>query len=216
METTGTQPTTDKTQWSVFAAIAAAVTASICCIGPLLLFALGITGAWMGNLRALEPYRPIFMAVAVAFLGFGFYRVYRKPKAEACEDGSYCANPKSGRINRISLWVAAFLIGGMFAYPNVAAYLASAGNAPSDNTSSTTEAVLEVKGMTCGGCVAAVTRSLKGLAGVNVAQVTLKPPRAVVEYDADKVGVEELTKAVTDVGFSATVQAEGVAEEFQE
>jgi mercuric ion transport protein len=66
------------------AGIAAAVGASACCILPLVLFALGISGAWIGNLVALEPYKPYFIAAALMFLGFGFFKVYSKPKPEAC------------------------------------------------------------------------------------------------------------------------------------
>lgn len=40
----------------------AAILASTCCLGPLVLVALGVSGAWIGNLTALEPYRPVFPA----------------------------------------------------------------------------------------------------------------------------------------------------------
>ena len=39
----------------------AAILASTCCLGPLVLITLGFSGAWIGNLTALEPYRPIFI-----------------------------------------------------------------------------------------------------------------------------------------------------------
>ena len=62
-------------------AVVSAIAASICCVGPLVLLALGVSGAWIGNLTALEPYRQIFMVAALGFLGFAFYRVYRKPRS---------------------------------------------------------------------------------------------------------------------------------------
>lgn len=46
----------------------AAVLASTCCLGPLVLVTLGFSGAWIGNLTALEPYRPIFIGVALVAL----------------------------------------------------------------------------------------------------------------------------------------------------
>ncbi|MCC7110993.1 MAG: Mercuric transport protein MerT, partial [Deltaproteobacteria bacterium] len=56
--------------------IAAAVLASACCVGPLILALLGIGG---GALRVkLEPLRPLFRVVTVALLGTGFYVTYRK------------------------------------------------------------------------------------------------------------------------------------------
>ena len=102
------------------AGIAAAIGASACCILPLVLFALGISGAWIGNLVALEPYKPYFIAAAVIFLGAGFYKVYSKPKAEACEEGTFCASPGSDRINKISLWLAAILVGLAILWPYIA------------------------------------------------------------------------------------------------
>jgi glutathione reductase (NADPH) len=42
----------------------AAVLASTCCLGPVVLLMLGISGAWIANLTLLEPYRPIFIGVA--------------------------------------------------------------------------------------------------------------------------------------------------------
>ncbi len=46
----------------------AATLASTCCLGPLALVALGFSGAWIGNLTALEPYRPIFIGAALVAL----------------------------------------------------------------------------------------------------------------------------------------------------
>ena len=49
---------------ALFVGGVAAVLASTCCLGPLLLVALGLSGAWIGNLTRLEPYRPFFIAAA--------------------------------------------------------------------------------------------------------------------------------------------------------
>ncbi|MFQ5546127.1 MAG: mercuric transporter MerT family protein [Acidiferrobacterales bacterium] len=86
-----------------------AILASSCCIAPLLLLTLGVSGAWMGNLTALAPYQGYFIVATLIFLGAGFWYVYWKPK-KACEDDSYCATPASDRVIRIALWVATFLI----------------------------------------------------------------------------------------------------------
>ncbi len=87
----------------------AALAAASCCVVPFALFLLGISGAWISNLTALEPYQPIFAAIAFGFLGRGFYLVYRKPRV-ACAEGSYCAEPTSKRTAKIGLWFAAILI----------------------------------------------------------------------------------------------------------
>lgn len=55
--------------------ILGAIAASSCCVIPLILFSLGIGGAWIGNLTALAPYKPLFVAGTAGLLGYGFYLV---------------------------------------------------------------------------------------------------------------------------------------------
>jgi mercuric ion transport protein len=99
--------------------ILAALGAASCCVIPFALFVLGVSGAWIGNLTALEPYQPIFVALAVAFIGCGTHLAYRKPKV-ACADGSYCARPVSSRMVKISLWSAGAFVVIAIGFPYVA------------------------------------------------------------------------------------------------
>jgi mercuric ion transport protein len=46
----------------------AAILASTCCLGPLVLITLGVSGAWISNLTLLEPYQPLFIGAAVVAL----------------------------------------------------------------------------------------------------------------------------------------------------
>ena len=96
-------------RFAVTGSVIGAVLASSCCIVPLLLVTLGVSGAWIGSLSALEPYKPWFAAVTMLFLGIGFWQVYWKPKQD-CEEGSYCASPKSDRVVKIALWSATALV----------------------------------------------------------------------------------------------------------
>lgn len=86
-----------------------AILASSCCVLPLLFVTLGISGAWIGNLTALEPYKPYFAAVALVFIGLGFRQVYFKAKP-VCMDGSYCAKPRSTIITKAALWLAIVVV----------------------------------------------------------------------------------------------------------
>jgi mercuric ion transport protein len=98
--------------------LAGLATAS-CCVIPFALFLLGISGAWISNLTALEPYQPIFAALALGFLGDGFYLVYRRPRV-VCAEGSYCAEPGSKRIAKVGLWTAAVLVIIALGFPKLA------------------------------------------------------------------------------------------------
>lgn len=86
-----------------------AILASSCCVVPLVLLALGVSGAWISNLTALAPYQPLFLLATFGFLGVGFWKVYHKPKVE-CAEGTYCASPASDRITKAALWIATALI----------------------------------------------------------------------------------------------------------
>ena len=54
-----------------------ALAASSCCIVPLVLFGLGISGAWIGSLTRLAPYQPCFIAATLGFLGVGYWLVHQ-------------------------------------------------------------------------------------------------------------------------------------------
>jgi mercuric ion transport protein len=93
---------------------------SSCCILPLALFSLGATGAWIGNLTALYPYKLYFLIPTAVFLAGGFYLVYRKPRANRCEPGAGCVMSLSDRVNRVVLWSATLLVATALAFPYVA------------------------------------------------------------------------------------------------
>ena len=104
-----TQVVDRKKGWFAAGGVVGAILASTCCIAPLVLLMLGVSGAWIGNLTALEPYKTIFAGVALVFIGLGFRQVYFKPKV-ACEDGSYCARPESALITKSALWLSTVLV----------------------------------------------------------------------------------------------------------
>ncbi len=96
-------------RWFAGGGVLGAVLASSCCIAPLVLVTLGISGAWIGNLTALTPYKPYFVALTLVFLGLGFRQVYFRPKA-ACAVGTACARPISSVITQSALWIATVLV----------------------------------------------------------------------------------------------------------
>lgn len=102
-----------------------ALAASSCCVLPLVLFSVGVSGAWIGSLTALASYQWVFVAVTLACLAAGFYLVYRKPQI-ACADGEPCARPLSERLVRIALWIATALVALAVAFPFVAPILLDA------------------------------------------------------------------------------------------
>jgi mercuric ion transport protein len=90
---------------SLFGALAA----SSCCIVPLLLFGLGVSGAWIGNLTRLAPYQPYFIAATLGFLGAGYWLVFQDSKT-VCVAGEACARPLPRRLVKAALVVATLLV----------------------------------------------------------------------------------------------------------
>ena len=100
---------------SLVAGVLAAIGASVCCVGPLLLLALGVGGAWISNLTAMEPIRPLFIAVTLLFMALAFRRLYLVP--QACEPGTACADPRTLKRQRRVFWFVALALAGLLAVP---------------------------------------------------------------------------------------------------
>jgi mercuric ion transport protein len=100
---------------SLVAGILAAIGASVCCVGPLVLLALGIGGAWIGSLTAFAPYRPLFIGLTLIFLALAFRKLYLVP--QPCAPGRLCADPQATKRQRLVFWSVAALLLGLLAVP---------------------------------------------------------------------------------------------------
>ncbi len=95
-------PSDVDTKLAIAGGLLAGIGASACCVGPLLLLSLGIGGAWIGHLTALERYRPIFIALAVLFIGLAFRKLYLVPQTCAADN---CVADRTRHMQRILFWV---------------------------------------------------------------------------------------------------------------
>lgn len=95
----------------------AAVLASTCCLGPLVLVALGFSGAWIGNLTQLEHYRPYFIGVALISLFFAWRRLFQP--VHACQEGKVCAIVQVRRTYKLIFWMVVALVVIALGFPYV-------------------------------------------------------------------------------------------------
>lgn len=102
---------------ALFAGGLAAILASTCCLGPLVLVTLGVSGAWIANLTALEPYRPIFIGAALVALFFAWRRIFRP--VQACQPGEVCAMPKVRSTYKLMFWAVSALALIALAFPYI-------------------------------------------------------------------------------------------------
>jgi len=86
----------------------AAILASTCCLGPLVLVLLGVSGAWIGNLTKLEPYRPYFLGAAIIALFFAGRRIFQP--TPACAPGEVCGLPQGRRTYKIVFGIVSVLV----------------------------------------------------------------------------------------------------------
>ena len=89
--------------------VLAALGATAVCAVPFALVMIGVGGAWIGRLRILEPYQPIFALVTLGFVAGGFYLVYRKRGAS--------------RLAKFGLWTATILLVISITFPVLALQL---------------------------------------------------------------------------------------------
>jgi mercuric ion transport protein len=109
---------------AAFGGIVGALAASSCCILPVALFSLGIGGAWIGSFTHLAPYQPYFIAATLAFIGTGYWLVYRSSKL-ACADGEACARPVPNRLVKIALLAATIIVITAWGFDYIAPYVLS-------------------------------------------------------------------------------------------
>lgn len=97
----------------------AALLASACCLGPLVLVSLGLGGAWLANLTALEPYRPWFLGAAVVALFFAWRRIFRPA---SCNPHDLCAQPVARRAYKLAFFAVAALVAIGIGFPYLAPF----------------------------------------------------------------------------------------------
>lgn len=108
----------NNTRWTISAlggAIVGAIVASLCCIGPLVLLALGISGAWISTFTQLEFLRPIGSVITLVFLMLAFWRLYLTP--QRCSIDKPCAKPGNLRVQRLIFWVITLLLILLLTFP---------------------------------------------------------------------------------------------------
>ncbi len=97
---------------------AAALLASTCCVGPLVLITLGFSGAWISRLTLLAPYQPIFIAAALVALFFAWKRIWRP--ATDCAPGEMCSLPRVNGAHKLLFVAVCVLVAVVLAFPFIA------------------------------------------------------------------------------------------------
>lgn len=208
-----------------------AIMASSCCWLPLVLLAVGVSGA--GIASTLEAYRPYFMVVTFGFLGAAFYFTYRPKKGAAGSSGDCCAPelaahdccstepvtatdccaPTAGRrfslmtLNKAMLWGVTVLAVAFLFFPSyVGAFLGGDGKTVTEDMN---RAVIKLDGMTCEACAANVVNAVREVSGVLAVEVDYAKREAIVGTEfCCPLPKDEILAAISDAGYEGQITKE--------
>lgn len=205
--------------------VVSAIMASACCWLPLVLLAVGVSGA--GIAATLETYRPLFIVVMFGFLAAAFYFTYR-PKKAASEARHGCCPPvpavgerastdcrasaQKGRfrmvaMNKVMFWGVTVLAVAFLLFPHyVGAILGTGGGNAAVMTPDMNRAVVQIEGMTCQGCEAVAAKAIRTVPGVLAVEVSYEKQEAVVGVDRSRdIASDEILAALAKAGYQGRV-----------
>lgn len=181
------------------AGVVSALLASACCIGPLLLIAIGLGSgaAFVGR------YHWFLLIAALAALTWAWAKYLREKTVCDCEH----TQMQGPRGTIFTLLVATVFVVG-FAGLNISRYV-FAGSPPATAEQPVapgmTRAVFPVEEMTCATCEIAVRRALNKVPGVTAARVSVISKTAEVDYDPQQTTPAALVEAINSTGYRATL-----------
>ena len=109
------EPATERGGKALLAGGLAAILASACCLGPLVLITVGVSGAWISHLAALSPYQPLFMGASLAAMCFAARKIWRSEAA--CKPGEVCAIPVVNRMYKVFFGAVVLLLIAAMGFP---------------------------------------------------------------------------------------------------
>lgn len=181
-----------------YVAIFSALLASACCIGPLLLVAIGLgTGA-----AFIGRYHWFFLIGGLAVLTWAWAKHLREKTVCDCEHRTM-----EGRRSRMfTLLIATVIVIG-FAGLNISRYVFASSPVSSEEqvANGLSRVVIPVEGMSCATCEIAVRAALKRVDGVKSAQVSVATKTAAVDYEPSRTNPQQLVMAINSTGYQASL-----------
>ena len=180
-----------------------AVTASVCCVGPVLLVLLGLGGLGAGAF--LGRYHWWFIVAAMTLLAVA----WRRYRTEAGRCRAARCEMAGGRRARTALLLASTVV-AVFVGLNLSTYAGQTRQASATDAAARSgriaSVMIPVEGMTCVTCEWTVESSLKGLPGVRSVEANVRDAAAHVQYDPEQTTLEDVIAAINKTGYRASRQ----------
>ncbi len=185
-----------------------AITASLCCITPVLALVAGTSGL-ASTFSWLEPFRPYLIGLTLLVLGFAWY-LQLKPKEET--DCSNCETDVKQKFiqTKTFLGIITIFTGLMLAFPYYSQifYPQTEKQVLAFDKANVQTVEFSISGMTCTGCEAPINHEVNKLQGIVNATVSYENRNAVVEFDNSKTNTAEIEQAITATGYTVTHKKE--------
>jgi len=181
--------------------ILTAITASLCCITPLLAIIAGSSGL-ASSFSWLEPFRPYLIGLTILVLAFAWYQKLKHKSEVDCE----CETENKPKFiqSKLFLTIVTVFAGLMLAFPHYAHIFYSNTN---NNTSLVTDASnieiveFKIQGMTCRGCEAQIENEVNKLSGIISVNADYENASTKVEFDNTKSNTNEIEQAILKTGY---------------
>ena len=189
------------------AGLLTAITASLCCITPVLALIAGTSGI-ASTFSWIEPFRPYLIGLTFLVLGFAWYQKL-KPQKEIDCDCEMDEKPKFIQSKKFLGIVTVFAIvmlafpyySGIF-YPNTEKQIIVVDKSDIKTTE------FKISGMTCASCEKHVNHEVNKLNRIVNSKASYKNENAIVEFYKTKTNETEIEKAINSTGYKVTDKKE--------
>lgn len=189
------------------AGLLTAITASLCCITPVLAIIAGTSGI-ASTFSWIEPFRPYLLGLTFLVLGFAWYQKLNPKRKIDCgcetEDKPKFLQTKKflGIVTVLAVvMMASPYYSGIF-YHNTAKQILVV------DKSDIKTAEFIINGMTCASCEDHVNHEVNKLNGIVSSNVSYENENAIIEFDRTKTNEREIEQAINSTGYKVTDKKE--------
>ena len=184
-----------------------AITASLCCITPVLALIAGTSGI-ASTFSWLEPFRSYLIGFTVLVIGFAWYQKLKSRNEIDCE----CETDEKPKFMQSKTFLAIVTVFAivMLAFPYYSGIFYSNMEKQivivDKSDIKTTE--FKINGMTCASCEEHVNHEVNKLNGILNSKASYESGNAIVEFDKTKTNETEIEKAINATGYKVTGKKE--------
>jgi mercuric ion transport protein len=182
------------------AGLLTAITASLCCITPVVALIAGTSGI-ASTFFWIEPFRPYLIAMTILILAFAWYQKLKPQKEIDCECETD-EKPKFIQTKSFLGIVTAFAIimfafpyySGVF-YPNTEKQIIVVDKSDIKTTE------FKISGMTCASCEEHLSHEVNKLNGIVNSKASYENGNAIIEFDKSKTNETEIEQAINSTAY---------------